>query len=216
MRTEPAYLLGLDSEAPSPDTGLMHFQWLALVIALAPFAGAGDRKQVPPPTTAVARGTITMREETYLEVEYGVDLQVLKKVKGMPAQGRGPWAMTQVASGRVPSSIRVKALVDTSAARRRSILEGMLKQWWPAGEFRTELPEVSDFLDFSGRILNMQDSFEYRFAAGLVWVRYKDEPWRRFSSPPLCQALLRFNYQVVPANREPMNAYERALGELLK
>ena len=36
------------------------------------------------------------------------------------------------------------------------------------------------------------------------------------TTPHLCQAVLRFNYQVVPANREAMTAYENALGELLK
>lgn len=157
-----------------------------------------------------------MREETYLEVEYGVDLQALRKLKGAPARDRGAWALAQVAAGRVPSSIRVKALLDTSAARRRSILESLLKQWWPGPDFHPDLPEVQAFLDFSGRLLNTQDTFEYRFRAGQVWVRYKEEDWRRFTAPKLCRAVLGFNYKVVPANREAMKAYEIALGDNLK
>ena len=188
------------------------------LLCVAAFAGTvKERKPQPPPaTTPVARGTVTMREETYLEVEYGADLQALRKLKGMPDKDRGAWALAQIGGGRVASSIRVKALVDTSAARRRSILESLLKQWWPGSGFRPDLPEVQSFLDFSGRLLNMQDTFEYRFAAGAVWVRYKDEDWRRFTSPPLCKAVLAFNYSVVPATREPMKAYEAALNEVLK
>ncbi|HJW31866.1 MAG TPA: hypothetical protein VJ505_00735 [Holophagaceae bacterium] len=187
-----------------------------LVLATASSV-AKDRKVAPPPaTTPVARGSVTMKSEIYLEVEYGVDLPALRKIKGVPDRDRGAWGLVQVASGRVPSSIRVKALVDTSAASRRAILENLLRQWWPAQNFRPDLPEVQAFLDFSGRILNMQDAFEYRFAEGQVWVRYKDEDWRRFTAQNLCQAILRFNYQVGPANREPMKAYENALNDLLK
>ncbi|MBI3130865.1 MAG: hypothetical protein HYZ13_05865 [Acidobacteria bacterium] len=189
---------------------------VVLHCAVAVHGMAMDRKGVPPATTPVAKGTITMREESYLEVEYGVDIQALRKLKGAPSQDRGSWALAQVAEGRVASSIRVKALVDTSASRRRSILEGLLKQWWPTPDFRSDDPEVQAFLDFSGRILNMQDAFEYRFSKGRVWVRYKEEGWREFTTPRLCLAVLRFNYQVVAANREPMSAYESALGELLK
>ncbi len=173
----------------------------------------GDPK--PPGTTPLAGGTVVMSQVSYLEVRYGVDLPRLRKLKGMPVTGRGTWALQQIAAGRVASSFQVKALVDTSAARRRSILEGLLRQDWPGGEFALTLPEVGDFLDYSGRLLNVGDRFEYRCEPERLWVRYQHEPWRVFRSRPLREAVLRFNTRVVPANEAAMAAFEKALDEAL-
>lgn len=178
---------------------------------------ASQPKVAPlPVTTPLGGGIVVMRKVPYLEVRYGVDVARLRKLKGMPDQGRGGWALQQIAAGKVPSSVQVKALVDTAAAARRSILEGLLRQDWPAADFSPERPDVAEFLDYSGRVLNLGDEFEYRFDGNAVWVRYQAEPWRVFRSPQLTQAVLRFNTRVVPANEEAMKAFQEALEEALK
>lgn len=188
---------------------------LALLLALASVAPIRAEKPRPPTTTPLSRGIVVMRRVPYLEVRYGADLGQLRKLKGMPEQDRGAWALEQIAAGRVPWSVHVKALADTSAAARRSILEGLLRQDWEGGDFDPARPDVAEFLDYSGRLLNLGDTFEYRWDGEAIWVRYQSEPWRVFRAPQLRQAVLRFNTRVVPANEEAMADFRKALGEAL-
>lgn len=179
-------------------------------------AGPAGRSLPPPATTPVARGTIVRSGEPYMEVKFGVDIQRLRKLPGAPAQGRGAWALQQVLAGRVPSSLRIKALVDTSALRRRGILEDLLRRNWTQGPFRPGDPEVKAFLDFSGRLLNLGEAFEYRFQDGRVWVRYQEEEWHAFKTPGLCGAVLRYNFTEELANRDALEAFREAMDEVLR
>lgn len=190
-----------------------------LVIALlcGPLtAGPGGRTLPPPATTPVARGTIIRSGDPYMEIKFGVDIQRLRKLPGVPAQGKGAWALQQVVAGKVPSSLRIKALVDTSALRRRGILEDLLRRNWTQGSFRPEDPEVKAFLDFSGRLLNLGESFEYRFQDGRVWVRYQEEEWHAFKTPGLCSAVLKYNFSEEAANRDALEAFREAMDEVLR
>lgn len=187
----------------------------ALVLALATPAFLQAGRPHPPATTPLSRGIVVMRRVPYLEVQYGVDLGQLRKLKGMPEQGRGAWALAQIAAGRVASSFHVKALADTSAATRRAILEDLLRQGWEGEPFDPARPEVAAFLDHSGRLLNQGDTFEYRCEPEAVWVRYQTEPWRIFRAPKLRQAVLRLNTRVVPATEEALGDFQKALEEAL-
>ena len=188
---------------------------LLMILASACLVPLRAEKPRPPATTPISRGIVVMRRVPYLEVQYGADLGQLRKLKGMPEQGRGAWALEQIAAGRVASSFHVKALADTSAATRRSILEGLLRQDWGGEDFDPARPDVAEFLDYSGRILNLGDTFEYRIDGEAVWVRYQSEPWRVFRAPQLRQAVLRFNTRIVPATEEALGDFRKALEQAL-
>lgn len=153
----------------------------------------------------VARARVVRHGTAYALVVFRVDVAALKGLGGAQA-------MEQLRRGQVASEVEVTTLVEMSGARRKEILETLLRTHWPGGGFDPASPEARPFLDFGARTLEVNQRFEYRFPAGQgLWMRFGREPWRKFPGGRLRQAVLDYIYIKDDANRHALEILEAAL-----
>ncbi len=135
----------------------------------------------------------------YVEESYFVDLRGLRQQAGAASSALGLQAA--MLSGKVWLGCRLRILVAISAAKRRAFLTENLRIHWPGKDFPSERADVQEFLDFNGRLLNEQDTYDYLFApSGALHIRYAGGPTRTFTSPELVGAFRRVEFSDDPEN----------------
>lgn len=171
---------------------------VAGILLLAALGGGAQPREV-------ARARVVRHGTAYALVVFRADVTALKGLSGVQA-------VDKLRRGQAASEVEVTTLVEMSAARRRDILESLLRAHWPNGGFDPNCDEARPFLDFGARLLEANQRFEYRFPVGEgLWMRFGREPWRKFKGAKLRQAVLDYTYTKDEANREALEALEGAL-----
>lgn len=151
----------------------------------------------------------------FVEQAYFVDAVALRaKLGPHPAPGAIYRALVE---GQVWAGCRLRMVVGVGAAKRRALLTRALGRAWGGGGFQPDRPDVQAFLDFNGRLLNPEETFEYLFSpAHVLHVRYQGGDFKTFRTLDLVKAFRRIEFSDDPENPDLLLGMARDLAARLK
>lgn len=168
-----------------------------------------------PELETVFRVTYQEKGHPYVDETYRVDMPGLRKLWSQSQGKVSPLELLR--SGQVCSSVRMRFLVDIGGPKRRSLVERNLRAAWPMPGNPEGSPEIVSYLNWQGRELNYGDRVEYCFIQGkALHIRFNEGPSKRFTSPPLLQALRTIEFTDDPEDPGAMADLEAALLRLLR
>jgi hypothetical protein len=180
---------------------------LTLVCSLALSAQAPLRQPGVPTLQPFCTWTYVLKGARYGEELYFVDMAALKR------QGHSKKkAVEALRHGDVAFARRMTFLIEVSGAKRRELLEALLKECWPSKVFPSNRQDVKAFLDWQGRAFNQGDNVEYVFAAhGPMWIRFNSQVVKHFKALDLTQAMRTMLFMDLQDNPGRMEALEAGL-----
>lgn len=150
----------------------------------------------------------------YVEVTYYVDAGALRRRKDVLD---GAQALRILREGQVWCATRVHFLEGSSRAKRQEFTLANLKAYWPGVGFSPDRPDVRAYVDFSARLLDINDTVTYLFPPrGELVVAYKGEAPKRFTLPSVAAAVRAFEWSDQAGNPEAQARLRAGLERVLK
>ncbi len=135
----------------------------------------------------------------FVDQAYFLDAGSLRaKLGPHPAPGA---VYRAIQEGQVWVGCRLRMVVGVGAAKRRFLLGRALAAAWQSPGFDVNRPDIQAFLDFNGRLLNPEETYEYLFSpTNVLHVRYQGGDFKTFRSPELVKAFRRIEFSDDPEN----------------